>query len=500
MSENTTPPSTGDRLQKIIAQAGLASRRDAEELIREGKVTVNGKTAKLGDKATLGQDSIKVRGKLIQSTEQKAYYIIYKPKNVIAMIAEDEEERPTLKEYTKRIPERVFTVGRMDFTSEGAILLTNDGEVAQKMQKANDIIRRYHVKVDRHPTPSDIEKLARGGRMDGKSIHPFHVRLATAYNRNALIEISFEGMSALDIRKFFENKGFFPERIACVGIGHINAEKIVPGTIKKIEASSVEALFTQPELAKTQIEKLMEKKTRFNTTQDEDGDKKEAAEIVITGRVRKEGGERPAKRFGGAGRGTPRDGFAGTRAPRGATSSDSRPARSEGFAPRGEGRFARGDSRGPRGDARSPRITPVGGESSGFAPRGEGRSFAPRGEGRPARSEGFAPRGDKPARSYAPRGEGFAARDSRGPRSDSRAPRAEGRSFAPRGGDSRAPRAGGYAPRGEGRSFAPRGEGRSDSRAPRSEGRSFAPRGEGRPARSAGARKPSAGGVRFKRS
>ena len=269
MTAKSPPPSplknSGDRLQKIIAQAGIASRRDAEELIREGKVTVNGKTANLGDKAILGEHSIKVKGRLIHSTEQKAYYIIYKPKNVIALLSEDDEGRPTLKEYTKRIPERVFTVGRMDFTSEGAILLTNDGEIAQKMQKATDIIRRYHVKVDRHPTPSDIEKLSRGGRLEGRSMHPYHVRLATAYHKNALIEISFEGMSAIDIRKFFENKGFFPERIACVGIGHINAEKMTPGMLKKIEGSSVHALFAQPELTKKQIEKLALKRTHVRS-------------------------------------------------------------------------------------------------------------------------------------------------------------------------------------------------------------------------------------------
>jgi 23S rRNA pseudouridine2605 synthase len=257
---DTQTPSSGERIQKIIAQAGIASRRDAEELIREGKVMVNGKTASLGDKATLGKDSIKVRGRLIQSTEQKVYYIIYKPKNVIGVNAEDEEGRPTLYAFTKRIKERVFMVGRMDFMGEGIILLTNDGAIAQRMQKSNDIIRRYHVKVDRHPTPIDIEKLARGGRIEGRSMVPFHVRLANAYAKNALIEISFEGMGAIEIRKFFENKGFYPERIACVGIGHIAADKMAPGMVKKLEGSTVEALFTQPELAKTQIEKLKQKK------------------------------------------------------------------------------------------------------------------------------------------------------------------------------------------------------------------------------------------------
>jgi 23S rRNA pseudouridine2605 synthase len=287
MSEYDSSNSTGDRLQKIIAQAGLASRRDAEELIRECKVTVNGKTASLGDKATLGKDAIKVRGKLIHSTEQKVYYIIYKPKNVISSMLEDDEGRSTLKEFTKRIPERVFTVGKMDFTGEGAILLTNDGEIAQRLQKTNDIIRRFHVKVDRHPTNPELEKLARGGRIDGRSMNPVHVRLANAYAKNALIEISFEGMNAIDIRKFFENKGFYPERIATVGIGHIMADKMLPGTIKKIEGSSVQALFGQPELAKKLIEKLVAKKSHVKTLEKADAKEAEAVEDRATRTERK---------------------------------------------------------------------------------------------------------------------------------------------------------------------------------------------------------------------
>ncbi len=252
--------STGERLQKLIAQAGITSRRDAETLIREGSVTVNGKTAKLGDKATLGVDAIKVKGKLIHVATTKVYYLFYKPKNVIAMIAEDEEGRPTLKDFLKRIKERVFTTGRMDFTGEGAILLTNDGEMAQKLQKSTDIIRKYHVKVDRQPTQDELARLARGGRIEGRSMHPYHVRVVENYTRNALIEISFEGMGSIDIRQYFENKGFFPEKIARVGIGHISAERMQPGAIKKLNPSSVAALFTQPELTKKIIDRSIESK------------------------------------------------------------------------------------------------------------------------------------------------------------------------------------------------------------------------------------------------
>ena len=254
---------SSDRLQKIIAQAGIASRRKAEDLISEGLVTVNGKTAKLGDKATLGKDAIKVKGKLIQTALNKVYYLFYKPKNVIAMVNEDEEGRATIKDLiSKQIKDRVFTVGRMDFTGEGAILLTNDGELTQKILKSEHIVRRYHVKVDRHPSQEDMARIARGGRIEGRSMQPFHVRVAEHYARNALIEISFEGMGTIDIRKYFENKGFFPERVARVGIGHLSVEKMTPGAFKRVDASSIQALLKQPELAKKQIDKLVHSRTK----------------------------------------------------------------------------------------------------------------------------------------------------------------------------------------------------------------------------------------------
>lgn len=280
-----------ERLQKIIAQAGLASRRTAEEWIAEGLVTVNGAIAKLGDKATFGVDAIKVKGKLLSKPAQQVYYLFYKPKHVIAMVNEDEEGRTTIKDMIhKQIKERVFTVGRMDYQGEGAILLTNDGELAQKILKSDHIIRRYHVKVDRLPTSEDLQRLARGGRIEGRSMVPAHVQIAQAYARNALVEISFEGMGQIDIRKFFENKGFFPERVARVGIGHLKADKMAPGTFKKLEKSSVEALLSQPELAKRQIVNSVEGQARrMKAIQEEEArkvERKEREERKLAARAR----------------------------------------------------------------------------------------------------------------------------------------------------------------------------------------------------------------------
>jgi len=150
-----------ERVQKILAQAGIASRRKAEELISEGEVTINGKLAKLGDKAEWGKDAIKVKGKLLQRAETTLYLAMNKPKGVISMLT-DPEGRPTLAEFLTKVKTRVFPVGRLDFNSEGLILLTNDGAFAEKVQKSDQILRTYAIKVKGHPDHEMISRLEKG--------------------------------------------------------------------------------------------------------------------------------------------------------------------------------------------------------------------------------------------------------------------------------------------------------------------------------------------------
>ena len=395
--------STPERIQKIIAQAGLASRREAEALIAEGLVTVNGKTAKLGDKATLGEDAIKVKGKLIHNAENKVYYLFYKPKNVIAMVNEDEEGRDTIKSFLRGVKERVFTVGRMDFSGEGAIILTNDGEMAQKLTKSDELIRRYHVKVDRHPTQEDLDRLGRGGRIEKVSMTPHHIRVVQEYAKNALIEISFQGSGVTEIRKYFENKGFFPEKVVRVGIGHLKADKMVPGELKKVDATSIQALLAQPELTTKLIETIVKTKTKKNEHSEE-----------RTVSEKKSFEER-----------SPR----GDRAPRKTFSTVDKESRPSRRPPRGRplpAERAAGIKRAPRGDIPTPRFKNTDGDRpmrSGRPSFGERKSFgdrAPRGSvrggsDRPSFGD-RAPRGDRPsfgrggAGRGAPRGGGIKPR------------------------------------------------------------------------------------------
>lgn len=244
---------SNERLQKILAQAGIASRRKAEELIQTGSVTVNGKVAKIGDKADLSSDSIKVDGKLILKTENHVYVAFYKPRGVISMMA-DPEGRPTLADYLTKVKARVFPIGRMDFNSEGILLLTNDGELAEKIQKSDAFPRVYHVKITGHVTTEMIERLKRGGKVGTKFVKPHSVRIAQELNKKTRIEIVFLNAANVDVKSYFEAKGFLIERIARTAFGHITLHGLVPGQYRIIPKSKFESLFDNPELGVKALE------------------------------------------------------------------------------------------------------------------------------------------------------------------------------------------------------------------------------------------------------
>src|SRR5437763_12409992 len=147
-----------DRLQKILAHAGIASRRHAEEMIEAGRVSVNGHiVSELGSKADPDEDVIKVDGKKLRRPERHVYILLNKPKNVMST-STDPEKRPTVVDYVKsKIKERLYPVGRLDFGSEGLIILTNDGEFTKFMTKAGVIPKVYHVKIAGAPTERALE-------------------------------------------------------------------------------------------------------------------------------------------------------------------------------------------------------------------------------------------------------------------------------------------------------------------------------------------------------
>jgi pseudouridine synthase len=236
-----------ERVQKILARAGIASRRKAEELIVEGAVTINGKVAQLGDQAEWGQDAIKVNGKLLRSTEAPVYLSFYKPKGVISMFG-DPEGRPSLTEYLGTVRTRLFPVGRLDFNSEGLIVLTNDGDFAEKVQRRDDIIRVYHVKVKGHPNAEMLKRLERGAKVGHRMVKPESIKLTKEYTAKAQIEVVLLGAGAIDLKAFFELKGFLVERITRVAFGHLRLSGMRPGEFRHLKDTQAQAILEQPEL------------------------------------------------------------------------------------------------------------------------------------------------------------------------------------------------------------------------------------------------------------
>jgi len=254
-----------ERLQKILAQAGIASRRKAEELIELGLVTVNGKAAKLGDKADIMVDHIKIDGKLIQKPENLVYLTFYKPRGVISQLS-DPEGRPTIADYLTKLKFRVFPIGRLDYNSEGVLLLTNDGEIAEKIQKAIFFPRVYHVKIKGHVTAEMIERLKRGMRMNSKSVKPHSVRLSDEYNKKSLVEIVFLNTPSLDVKSYFEQKGFLVEKLTRTGFGHITLSGLKPGDYKIVNKTKFDALLAQPELGVRDLERRIDKERELLPT------------------------------------------------------------------------------------------------------------------------------------------------------------------------------------------------------------------------------------------
>ena len=231
-----------ERLQKILSEYGIASRRKAEELIKEGRITVNGQIAHLGQKADPEKDYIKVDGKLLIKPEPKVYYAFYKPRKVITSLI-DPQGRPTIKDFIKGIKFRVYPVGRLDFDSEGLLLITNDGELAYHvMHPSSEIEKTYLVKVDGIIEPETIEKLKKGIKIDGKLAIPVSVNLVRKLKANSWIKITLHEGRKRQIRKMLERVGHPVIRLIRIAIDGVKLEELKPGQYRSLTKEEIEAL------------------------------------------------------------------------------------------------------------------------------------------------------------------------------------------------------------------------------------------------------------------
>ncbi|MGZ3773674.1 MAG: pseudouridine synthase [Pseudobdellovibrionaceae bacterium] len=258
MSENNSAQRV--RLNKLIADSGLASRRHADRMIEEGHVTVNGKRVyELGIKVDPQADRVLVDGKLLRKPlVQKLYLVINKPKGVLTTM-DDPHDRPTIAEYLEGVPTRVFPVGRLDWDSEGMLLLTNDGDFANKvMHPKAEVTKTYLVKLDGQPQPHHIEKLKKGVTIIGGKVAARHIeRIKKAgdnkSNKYEWYKIVITEGKNRQIRQMFAKVGFDVLKLQRVAIGRLRLGSLKTGELIFLNDAAVERVFLpdDPEEVKT---------------------------------------------------------------------------------------------------------------------------------------------------------------------------------------------------------------------------------------------------------
>jgi pseudouridine synthase len=234
-----------ERLQKIIATAGIASRRKAEEYITQGRVSVNGQMVTvLGSKADPERDHIKVDGKLIHLSDKRVYVLLNKPPGYVSTVR-DPENRPTVMELLKGIRERVYPVGRLDYTSAGLLLLTNDGELANKMMsRASEFPRTYHVKLEGAPTTDGLAKLTHGIPLDGRRTAPAQIKVLPqkAGQGKPWYEITLTEGRYHQVRRMFERIGQGVLKLKRVRMAFLTDDGLTPGQFRHLTPVEIKRL------------------------------------------------------------------------------------------------------------------------------------------------------------------------------------------------------------------------------------------------------------------
>jgi len=248
-----------ERLQKIIAAAGVASRRTAEKLISSGAVQVNGTVVtELGTKADPETDHVRVNGKLLQGAQRHTYLLLNKPKGYVTTMS-DPEKRPTVMDLIHGVKGRVYPIGRLDYASEGLLLLTNDGDLAHRLMKAaSHVAKTYVVKVAGKPKEEAINKLRAGVSIDtddGKRVKtgPALVRVVKEA-ANPWYEITLVEGRNRQIRRMFEAVGHHVEKIKRVRYGPLTLD-VAPGKFRSLTLKEIEKMKSASQTIPSSIKK-----------------------------------------------------------------------------------------------------------------------------------------------------------------------------------------------------------------------------------------------------
>jgi 23S rRNA pseudouridine2605 synthase len=236
------------RLQKILSQAGLASRREAEEWIREGRVRVNGKIAQLGERADPENDSVKVDGKRVAAPSgRRTYLLLNKPRGFVTTVSDPEKRDTVLDLLPNNLRRGVRPVGRLDVQTEGLLLLTDDGELARLVTHPSvGCSKEYRVKVSGVPAEKRLERLRRGVSLDGEKTRPATIdRVSTtgaSGEGNTWFRVLLREGKTRQIRRMFEMIGHPVSKLKRIAIGPIRDDKLPVGAFRRLTEAEVHAL------------------------------------------------------------------------------------------------------------------------------------------------------------------------------------------------------------------------------------------------------------------
>lgn len=229
-----------ERLQKVIAQAGVASRRKAEKMIVAGQVKVNGKKiTELGTKVE-SSDKVEVNGVPIES-ESLHTYLFYKPRGVISS-ANDDKGRKTVVDYFEEVPYRLYPIGRLDYDTSGLLLMTNDGELANKlMHPKNEVPKVYVAKIKGTLTPEEIRSLIHGVRIDGKKTAPAKLKiLRTDVKKNfQIVQLTIHEGHYHQVKRMFQAVGHLVDKLAREKYAFLNLKSLTSGEYRELSNEEV---------------------------------------------------------------------------------------------------------------------------------------------------------------------------------------------------------------------------------------------------------------------
>ncbi len=232
------------RINKYLSAAGVSSRREADRLIEQGRVKVNGKIVQtLGSKIDENKDRIEVDGKTVEGTQGKIYMLLNKPPEFLVTL-KDPFQRPTIMDFLPKLKTRIFPVGRLDFDSEGLLLMTNDGELANRLTHPRyEIKKNYLVKIQGHPEKVQISRLERGIPLDGKKTAPAKISPVSSSPKRSLFKVELHEGRKREIRRMFEAIGYHVLLLRRIKFAGLTLDGLNPGDWRYLTKTEVQNLY-----------------------------------------------------------------------------------------------------------------------------------------------------------------------------------------------------------------------------------------------------------------